>query len=303
MKPSKNAIISRDFSGIGSDSIAVALAAGLADSDRQAPPEVVVEPLTGRDEQWLTRRSREWNLPQWVTRLLGDKVVYRGNPIGTEAAARLSVVDRDLLILHLRMLTFGRDIWGITHCPQAACGAKMDFTFALSSIKLPPHPVQFQISTWAGQEDDRIEFSFRQPNGLDQEAIAGLVFSDPYLAGLSILSRCIVEWESLDTVTVEHLGDLPGELLRSVDQTMAAGTGSLDWDIEFTCVECEHRFVTALDIQSYFWQELQFSSQNIWQEVHHLASFYHWSEADILSLTRWKRKLYLGFINRQRRDQ
>jgi hypothetical protein len=303
LKPSKNAIISRDFSGIGSDSIPVALVADLPDSDRQVLREVVVEPLTGKDEQWLNRCSPGGNLPQWVTRLLGDKVLWRGKPIGAEEAARLSVVDRDLLILYLRMLTFGRQIWGITHCPQAPCDAKLDFTFDLSTIKLPPDPVQSPITTWAGSGDERIDFSFRQPNGLDQEAIADLVFSDPYQAWLTLLSRCIVKWESLDTVTAELLGDLPRELLRNVDQTMAAETGSLDWDIEFTCVECEHRFVTALDIQSYFWQELQFASQNLWEEVHHLAAFYHWSEADILSLTRWKRKLYLGIINQQRRYQ
>ena len=303
MHPSKNAILGRDFCGIGADSIAVALAAGLPDGDGQALREVEVAPLTGRDEQWLNRRRRGWSLPQWVTRLLGEKVICRGRPLGAEEAARLSVVDRDFLILQLRMLTFGRDIWGITHCPHAACGAKLDFSFDLSSIKLPSNPVQNRITTWVGYGDHRIEFSYRQPNGLDQEAIAVLVFSDPYRAWLRLLARCIVGWESTPAVTAEFLDDLPRELLGDVDQTMAANTGTLDRDIEFTCAECQRGFVNTLDIQSYFWQELQYTSGNLWEEVHHLASFYHWSEADILSLTRWKRKLYLEFINRQRRYQ
>jgi hypothetical protein len=303
LQPSKNAIICRDFSGIGAESITTALAAGLPDSGRQALHQVEVEPLTGRDEQWLTHRRPDWSLPQWVTGLLGEKVIYRGRPIGTEKAARLSVVDRDFLILQLRMLTFGRDIWGITHCPHAACGAKLDFSFDLSSIKLPPHPVQRRITTCVGDGDDRIELSFRQPNGQDQKAIADLVFSDPYSAWLSLLTRCVIRWESRTAITAEFLDDLPRQLLSDIDHTMAGSTASLDRDIEFTCAECQRSFVNTLDMQSFFWQELQYGSWNLWEEVHQLASLYHWSEAEILSLTRWKRKLYLNLIKRQRAYQ
>lgn len=303
MKPSKNAIIARDFAGIGEQSMAVALTADRTDTDLQLAREVMVEPLTGRDEEQLTGRSRPWSLPAWVTRLLGDKVVSLGRPIGAEAAARLSVVDRDLLILHLRRLTFGREIWGVTHCPRATCKAKLDFTFDLASLKLPPDREKRLISSRVANAAGSLEFSFRQPDGQDQEAIAELVFSDPYLAWLTLLSRCIVRWEGQDHLTAEKLGELPRDLLQSVDQIMSAKTASLDWDIEFTCDECSRRFVKVLDIQSYFWQELQFSSRDIWEEVHRLAWFYHWSEAEILSLTRWKRKLYLGFINQQRHAQ
>lgn len=303
MKPSKNAIIARDFAGIGSQSIAVPIAVDSSDADRQLPREVMVEPLTGRDEQELNVGSRPWSLPAWITRLLGDKVICRGRSIGAEAAARLSVLDRDLLILHLRMLTFGREIWGLTHCPQAACQAKLDFSFDLSSLKLPQDPPDGLLSSRVTKDGVHLEFSFRQPNGLDQEAIAAMVFSDPYLAWLTLLSRCIVRWDTQDSLTAEQLGELPREVLQSVDQIMAAKTGSLDWDIEFTCDECGRRFVKVLDIQSYFWQELQFSSLDIWEEVHRLAWFYHWSEGDILSLTRWKRKFYLGFITQQRHAQ
>lgn len=303
MKPSKNAIIARNFAGIGEQSIGVALTLDRTDSNRQLPREVIVEPLTGRDEAQLTGGSRQWSLPAWVTRLLGDKVVSRGRPIGAEAAARLPVVDRDLLILHLRMLTFGREIWGLTRCPRATCKVKLDFTFDLASLELPPDhekgPTSGRVANAAGS----LDFSFRQPDGLDQEAIAELVFSDPYLAWLTLMSRCIVRWEGQDSLTAEKLGELPRDLLQELDQIMAAKTASLDWDIEFTCDECGRRFVKVLDIQSYFWQELQFSSRDIFEEVHRLAYFYHWSETDILSLTRWKRRLYLGFINQQRQTQ
>ncbi len=293
-------MLSRDFSGIGSDSIMVTLASGLPGSNRADIQDVVVEPLTGQDEQWLDRRGQGWSLPNWVTRLLGARVFYEGMPVGADKAARLSVVDRDLLILYLRMLTFGQEIWGITYCPHRSCGAKLDFTFDLSSLKLPPQPPQFLESSTVSIGEKQIEFSFREPNGLDQAAIDGLMVIDHYQAWLKLLTRCLVKWEDTDSVTTEILGDLPREILLTIDQTMAANMGSLDWDIEFICVECKQSFRSTLDIQSYFWQELQFSNQNLWEEIHHLAFFYHWSEADILALSRWKRKMYLGFISRQR---
>jgi len=299
VKPSKSAILSRDFSGIGSDSMMVTLASGLPDSNQGDIQDVVVEPLTGWDEQWLDPGSREWSLSRWVTKLLGAKVLHYGVPIETDKASRLSVVDRDLLSLHLRMLTFGQEIWGITHCSHESCDAKLDFTFDLSCLKVLPRPPQTLESSTVSIGEKQVEISFREPNGLDQAAIADIMSSDPYKAWLTLLARCLVKWEDADFVTTEILGDLPRETLLAIDRVMAAGMGSLDRDIEFTCTECRHNFSATIDIQSYFWQELQYSSQNLWEEIHHLAFFYHWSEADILTLPRWKRKMYLGFIGRQ----
>jgi hypothetical protein len=299
LKPSKNAIISRDFSGFGADSMTVALCSGLPDKELGTIRDVVVEPLTGKDEQRLSCRDDGWRLPAWVTRLLGDKIFFEGQPLGAERAARLSVIDRDLLILCLRTLTFGRKIWGITNCPHQRCGVKLDFTFDLSFVVLPPVPLSTIKSSSVSKGADRFDFSFREPNGLDQAAIAALAVSDPYAAWLNLCAGCIVKWGAADGISTEMLRELPREILLALDQSMAANMETLDWDIKLTCVDCEQSFVSTLDIQAYFWQELQFSSENLWEEIHLLALFYHWSEADILSLTRWKRKLYLGFINRQ----
>jgi hypothetical protein len=299
LKPSKSAILSRDFSGIGSDSMMVTLASGLPDSNLGDIRDVAVEPLTGWDEQWLDPGSGDWSLSGWVTRLLGAKVLHHGVPIETDKASRLSVVDRDLLILYLRMLTFGQEIWGVTQCSHESCGAKLDFTFDLSCLKVLPRPPRALESSMVSIGEKQVEFSFREPNGLDQSAIAGIMIGDPYKAWLTLLARCILKWEDADFVTTEILGDLPPETLLAIDGVMAAGTGSMDRDIEFTCTECRRSFSATIDIPSFFCQELQYSSENLWEEIHHLAFFYHWTETDILALPRWKRKMYLGFISRQ----
>lgn len=299
MKPSRNAIVSRDFFGIGRDSIEVKLATGLKDSSMGVIKNVTVEPLTGVNEQWLCNGDQGWSLPAWVTKLLGEKVISESKPIGVEKAAELSVVDRDLLIVYLRMLTFGKELWGITTCAHKECGAKLDFTFDLSSLERPRDSEGFLKSTSIPCGDKCIKFSFREPNGMDQAAIAGLAVTMPYNAWLDLLERCIVEWEGADSTSTEILSSLPQEILLAIDHTIVEGMCSMDWDIEFTCAECGRDFVSTLDIQSFFWQEVRFSSGQFWEEIHTLALSYHWSEADILALSRWKRKMYLGLIGRE----
>jgi hypothetical protein len=73
---------------------------------------------------------------------------------------------------------------------------------------------------------------------------------------------------------------------------------SFDWDLEIMCSECTKPFISTLDIQALFWEELQMTKEDFWNEVHQLAFYYHWSEAEILSLSRWRRKMYLNHIRR-----
>jgi len=100
----------------------------------------------------------------------------------------------------------------------------------------------------------------------------------------------------LPDITERALSLLPGEMIQRMEEIIAGAVTSFDWDIVLTCPECHRYFISALDIQEYFWEELQISRSDIWKDVHTIALNYHWSEQQILSLTRWKRKLYLEYI-------
>ena len=52
--------------------------------------------------------------------------------------------------------------------------------------------------------------------------------------------------------------------------------------------ELDHYLLDAVDERLFY------------DEVHTLASHYHWSEADILDLPQAKRRLYIDLINRAR---
>lgn len=300
MRPSKSAIISRDFVGLGSEKIEVRLISGLQNKKNEFNHWVLLEPLTGKEEESIFWRTKDWRLPKWVTRLLSQKVYLNGRPLGEVKAGQLSVVDRDLLILYLRMLTFGTELWGITHCPQKDCHAKLDFTFDLSSLAIPEdQQTSFVHSASILGESGKISFKYREPNGLDQIVIADLMTTDLHTAWLTLLSECIIQWDQQTGITANDLIQLPATILDQVDAIITDNMNTLDWDIAFTCAHCNRKFVKALDIQACFWEELNFASADFQEEVHYLAFFYHWSEQDILNLTRWKRKLYLNFIKKQ----
>jgi len=298
LRPSKSALLARDFSGLGLEPMEVILSVGLENGDGEGIRTVALRSLSGREEQHLSRVGRDVRLPTWVSRILGETVTWKGRSLGAERAARLAVADRDLLIVCLRLLTFGPELWGVTQCPRDGCGSRLDFTFDLTTVAVPSGSQARLPSASVTRGAEAVTFRFREPDGTDQEAVAALARENPQEAGLTLLSRCVVEWNGEPGVPKEVLRRLPPEFLSSIDGMMSAGMTSFDWDVELSCTECDHRFAATLDIQSYFFQELRCCEDDFWQEVHLLASSYHWSEADILGLPRWKRKKYLGLIDR-----
>jgi hypothetical protein len=173
----------------------------------------------------------------------------------------------------------------------------MDLIFDLTTLKMPLSPgKEDTFSAAFDYESRKIRFSYRQPNGADQEAISGLVPHAPYRALLVLLSRCLHFLESVSDLSEESLSELPGEVVLGIEGIIAEGMASFDWDIALICPECGKGFVSTLDICELFWEELKICRGDLWSDVHTIAFYYHWSEGDILSLSRWKRKLYLGHI-------
>jgi hypothetical protein len=144
----------------------------------------------------------------------------------------------------------------------------------------------------------RIRLRYREPNGSDQEAVTALVCSDSRKARGELLSRCLIEAEGIPDTSSATLAGLPEDLLGEIDRAISQGITSFDWDLGISCSECTRTFFTTLDIQAFFWEELQMTKEDFWNEVHHLAFYYHWPESEILSLSRWRRKMYLSHIRR-----
>ena len=239
-----------------------------------------LRPLTGREEEWVTRHAHT-PAAQMATKILSTCFVrLEDMTVDSEIAGKLLVGDRDFLILQLRRMTLGDRFAAVFSCP--ACRLAMDVEFLAQDIPIEPRPQNATTYTW--HSDDRT-VRFRLPNGADQEAVADLPVDE---AVEVLLSRCVIDDGGTPLTHAERAAVI-GEMDRLAPQ--------IDLELELNCPECGHLFTTPFDCTAFFFSEIRAQSRHLMREVHYLALHYHWSEAEILGLQRDRRREYLALLN------
>jgi hypothetical protein len=210
----------------------------------------------------------------------------------------LLVADRDYLLLSLRALTFGSRFDAVLECPH--CAAKMDVRFDAAEVPITARPAaggrhESHVSDGYGA---RLRIGFHLPSGADQE-LAAQNGAEP---GLAMLAAC-----------VEDVNGVPAglDLLRELDETavgqledaMEAIAPAVDLAMDLTCPECQRAFPADHPIAPFLLADMRLSSDQLLSEVHALAYHYHWSEAEILRLSRLRRRAYLELISTELRRQ
>jgi len=260
--------------------------------------EVRVRPAA-EDDEGLVEDLSAASLPlQRHTRLLEHCVLgLAGDDID-----RLSVGDRETLLLHVRRLTFGDRIDCVLPCPR--CGERMDFQLRIQSLLARTDPSQsaqyFEETVEAAGE--RLRVRFRVPCGADLEdalQVPGRPVADAVNA---ILARC-VECVHADTSrTAIPMDQWPSGLAGRISERMSELDPQAETALQLICPACQHAFAAFFDIGDYFFRELKSREHRRYREVHQLALAYHWSEADILSMSPRKRQLYLDLVSESSGD-
>src|SRR5262249_46205651 len=124
---------------------------------------------------------------------------------------------------------------------------------------------------------------FRLPTGGDQEAVLGLELAS---AADALLARCLL---------ADGPPLAPGER-AAVVEAMDRLAPQIDLELDLKCPECTRAFVAPFDTTAFFLHEMRINGRQLLREVHFLAFYYHWSEADILSLRRDRRRAYLALL-------
>jgi len=265
------------------------LPGGLVLEEGRCLRTAVLRPLTGDEEEWLAEHPRTPTALA-VTHILSACLVRLDDVAVTKNLVRqLLVGDRDYLVLQLRRLTLGDDFQAVSACP--ACDAKMDVTLKGSEIPVECHVQQAANSSihLADPQPSGRTVSFRLPRGGDQEAALGMA-DDPVQA---ILERCIVDDGG------NHLSPAEREAVIEAMEQMAP---EVEVELDLSCPECGKTFVVHFDTTAFFFDEIRISAKQLLREVHALAFYYHWSEAEILRLRRDRRRAYLGLLNETARQ-
>ena len=206
-----------------------------------------------------------------------------------EALAQMTIGVRDSLLLRLRERTFGPQLMSTAECPQ--CRERLEFNFTTSEIAVPD----------AGERQDKFsldvrgyEVEFRLPTSLDLSVVSRVAASDSDLAQRSLLGRCLLSVrQEREEKTID---DLPAEVVEAVVEEMGRRDPQSDVQLALNCPQCGHAWQLTFDIVSFFWSEIDAWAQRVLREVHQLASAYGWGEEEILSLSAWRRQVYLGMI-------
>jgi hypothetical protein len=254
--------------------------------------------LCGQDEAFLTEEACSLLPALRVTALLARCLTRLGplSPVSREAVQALAVGDREALLLHLRRLTLGERIECVLSCPKPECGEKLDLDLTVSDLLVAPYShVQPWYERTIIEDGKAYRVRFRLPNGADLEAAASLALSDVNEAANLVLQRCVEE-VNVDGDTTLSGSALPQAVVANLSQAMADLDPQAEMVLDLTCPACGAAFCVLFDTADYLFRELSAERLALYREVHLLAFYYHWSESEIMTMTRRKRRLYLSLL-------
>jgi hypothetical protein len=217
-----------------------------------------------------------------VSRVLGALVDdVGGEPFGYETAQELCVADRQFLMHRATTVLGVAHHWISTWC--AGCSTPFDLEVDFEALPVgeagPGFPF-VTVDTEAGP------LELRMPTGSDEVAIDAL--DDAAEAERALLRRCVVRGELPEAPSSDYLARIEAALDEVSPWVVTELSG--------TCPACGATHPVALDP----YVVMRRSAGALYDEVHMLAWYYHWSEAEILALPRVRRQLYLSRVDRAR---
>jgi hypothetical protein len=226
------------------------------------------------------RRARSFH--DAVSRVLSAAVEdLDGSALSHAHAHELCVGDRQFLMQRVSVLLGNARQWLEASCPE--CEKPFEVEVDLETLPVGEAGAGFpfvEVETRIGK------LRLRVPSGADQSALEPLGRGE--VAERELLRRCVVG------------GELPARLalddIARIDAALEAVSPWIVTELAAQCPECKTECTVPLDPYA----SLRGSARQILDDVHALASHYHWSEAEILALPRARRRLYLSRIDRAR---
>jgi hypothetical protein len=205
----------------------------------------------------------------------------------------LLVQDRDYLLLRLREMTLGTDLWITLACPADGCGEPMEAKLALDQVPVAARPTSARFHTL---DTPAGEIEFRLPTGADLEWLAVTGLGAPAEARSRLLARCIRRAGGRDGLAAADALALDPAVGDTVEAAMERLAPDVALELEGTCPACGRRFEAPVDLAYHALTDLVGNARTLERQVHLLAWHYHWSERDILSMARHKRERYVRLV-------
>ena len=281
------------------------LPGGYVADDGVVHGRAVMRSVTGFDEEWLADLPPTTFSACVVTGLLTRCLVRLGSicPVPGSVVRDMLVSDREYLIMRLREMTFGSRVDSVIRCSNESCGEPMEVSFSLADYSIESRPATqrfFKRSMLCGSTaGSESEVEFRLPTGADQEALARAFRKDETAAADQLLARCVRRIGEKTEIDHDEISRLPDDVRLQLSVEMGRLAPRLVDDFESACPECGAVCSRTLDFSAFFLEEIRSSLLHLERDIHLLAWHYHWSEREVLSLTRRKRRRYVEMVNQE----
>lgn len=243
------------------------------------------KPLTGLIERVISESGFAINsLAKQVSAILTNALdTVGGLTVSEELVRSLSSGDRLYLVLQLEALIDPSPKWLTSKCQD--CGELIQFQINPATMPIKPAGKSYPESSLSLSIGD---VQLRVPSGADEEHLASVAQSEKN--ALEILLERLVD----TSLPGQSANQLNTEDIKLIDMTLDEMSPQPTVSASIVCPYCDHQQQVAID--NYAW--ITSSTQRLDEEIHTLATHYHWSEKEILSLPRNRRSRYLQLIQR-----
>jgi len=210
------------------------------------------------------------------------------------AAERLSAGTLDhrvrALLMVVRETQGDRLVW-MARCPIQDCRHEMELEISVSQLLNMPEPAE--RFCWSATPDCTLEL--RLPTGRDQIEWRGVTEADAEAEGGGVALR-------LATALVSSVNgrpptsdwSLPDSWLPALDAAFRERDALASLELEVSCPWCGNESVVRPDLEALALSCLAAEQKRVLEEIHRLASVYHWTEAEVLAVPRRRRSFYLA---------
>jgi hypothetical protein len=222
-----------------------------------------------------------------VTALLASCVTdERGRAIDVDEAWDWTLNERLHALIAVRLASGDASVE--VHAVCGDCGEAMEAAIDLRALPSDPAAPRF---VW--RDENGVDVTLRLPRGRDVQRWTREGVRSPEMLAASLV----------DAVAGEPVGAtarVPASWLPALDEAFEAHDPLTALRLHTACPACGRETSIACDLERLLVSDFARVQSNMLAEVSRLASVFHWSEAEILALPRWRRARYLRQIDGER---
>lgn len=174
------------------------------------------------------------------------------------------------------------------HTTCTACREAMELSIDLRAL-----PSAAAESTFVWRDDDGVEVVLRLPRGRDVQRWKREGVGSPETLATSLI-------DMVAGAAMTEARHIPASWLPALDDAFEAHDPLTALRLEARCPACGVAVSVACDLEHLLLHDFARVQSNLLHEVSRLASVFHWTEAEILALPRWRRSHYLRQIDGER---